>query len=217
MRGNQRGRAAVRRQQMGNEKNATLPDGRRVAIREAVEPGDDDRLHEFFLGLPASVRNYLRYDVADRDLFDRRMAQLDGSSHWRLIAEVDGSILAEATMDREPFGWTRHVAELRAVVSPAATNLGLRALLLRELVRLARQAGIGRVFTEVLAEQADLIRSLAALGFEREAFHRRYARDLKGRLHDVVVMSNDLEAVWEQLQEMVHETDTRIERKLSGV
>jgi RimJ/RimL family protein N-acetyltransferase len=194
-----------------------MRDGRQVVIRQAAGTDDADRLHEFFASLPASVRNYLRYDVAKRELFDCRMGQLDGTSHWRLIAEIGGEIVGEATMDREPFGWTRHVAELRAVVAPAWTNHGIRTLLLRELVRTARRAGIGRVFTEVLAEQSELITSLAAMGFEREAFRRSYARDLKGRLHDVVVMSNDLEAVWEQLQEMVNETDIRIERTLSGI
>lgn len=195
---------------------STLSDGREVIVREPSEPGDAERLHRFLCELPAAVRNYLRYDVTERELFDRRMAQLDRSSHWRLIAEVDGEIAAEATMDREPFGWTRHVAELRAVVSPAFADQGLRALLLHELVRIARRAGIGRVSTEVLAEQKDIIQALSAAGFEREAVRRKYARDLKGRFHDVVVMSANLEAVWEQLQEMVNETDIRIERSRHG-
>lgn len=195
----------------------TLADGRPITIRQVSEPEDADRLYAFFVELPASLRNYLRYDVADRELFDCRMRQLDGTSHWRLIAEVDGRIVGEATMDREPFGWTRHVAELRAVVAPSLANQDLRALLLHELVRIARRAGIGRVFTEVLAVQSDLVAALAAMGFEREAFRRNYARDLKDQLHDVVLLSNDLEAVWEQLQEMVDETDIRIERTLSGI
>lgn len=195
----------------------TLRDGRKVSIHEPGEPGDADRIYRFLSELPKSVRNYLRYDVAERELFDLRMAQLDGTNHWRLLAEVDGEILAEATMDREPFGWTRHVAELRAVVSPTAPDLGLRVLLLHELVRIAQGAGIGRVFTEVLAEHSDLIKALADIGFENEAVRRNFARDLQGRLHDVVVMSNDLDAVWEQLQEMVNETDIRIERTLSGI
>jgi len=195
---------------------SALSDGRQITIRECDRPDDADRLHRFLSGLPGSLRNYLRYDVADRELFDRRMAQLDGSSHWRLIAEIDGRIVGEATMDREPFGWTRHVAELRAVVAPDSANLGLRALLLRGLAHIAQQVGIGRVFTEVLAEQSDLIRALAQIGFDREATRRNYARDLKGHLHDVVVMSNDLEAVWDQLQEMVNETDIRFERSFSG-
>jgi RimJ/RimL family protein N-acetyltransferase len=194
----------------------TLPDGREVEIREATMEGDAGRIHDFLSGLPASVRNYLRYDVTRRDLVDCRMAQLDGVNHWRLVAEIDGGIVAEATMDREPFGWTRHVAELRAVVAPNAANLGLRALLLHELVPLAQRAGIGRVFTEVAKEQKLLLRALAGFGFVEEGVRRKYARDLKGELHDVVVMSNDLEAVWEQLQEMLHDTDIRIERTLSS-
>lgn len=196
---------------------ATLRDGRTMSIREPRQPVDADRIYQFLSELPSSLRNYLRYDVVERELFDLRMAQFDGSNHWRLLAEVDGQILAEATMDREPFGWTRHVAELRAVVSPTATDLGLRVLLLHELVSIAQGAGIGRVFTEVLAEHSDLIKALTDIGFTNEAVRRKFARDLQGRLHDVVVMSNDLDAVWEQLKELVNETDIRIERSLSGL
>ena len=195
---------------------STLGNGSKVTIRQPDEPGDSDRIFNFMSALPAPLRNYLRYNVTERKLFDSRMAQLDGNNHWRLIAEVDGEIMGDATMDREPFGWTRHVAALRAVVAPTSASLGLRVLLMHELVVIAQHAGIGRVFTEVLAEHTELISALARVGFESEAIRVRYAKDLKGKLHDVVVMSNDLENVWEQLQEMIHETDIRIERSLSG-
>jgi GNAT superfamily N-acetyltransferase len=193
-----------------------LADGREVIVRETSEGVDADRLYEFLSGLPASLRNHMRYDVTKRELFDHRMRQLGSTSHWRLIAEIGGEIAAEATMDREPFGWTRHVADLRAVVSPDFAGLGLRSLLLHELVHIARRTGIGRVFTEMLAEQRELIGTLESVGFEREAVLRKFARDLKGQLHDIVIMTSDLESVWEQLQELVNETDIRIERSLSA-
>lgn len=196
----------------GFMEKAGLADGREVVVREPDPDADVDRLVEFLSGLPADTRQYLRYNVTERETARRRLGQVDSRDHWRLLAEIDGTIVGDATMDRELFNWTRHVAEMRCVVEPEFGRLGVDQLLLGALIRLGRKAGLERVITEVLAVQKDRIEILEGEGFVYEFTRKKYAKDTRGKLHDVVVLSNDLESLWKNLAEQFEEMDIRLSR-----
>lgn len=187
-----------------------------LVIRVPDASKDLNRLAEFFASLPRSLQNTLRYNVLDKQLLRQRLEQIDGTDHWRLIAEIGGKIVGDATMDREPFGWTRHVAEVRAVVDPQYSLLEIEAALFKELAAMGDKAGIERLFTEVMKGQNKLIAALEKIGFVYEATRRKYAKDLYGRLHDVILMSNDLNKVWRSLARHIEELDTQPSRTMEG-
>jgi len=187
-----------------------------LVIRIPAISKDLDSLVNFFAVLPSSLRNKMRYKVTDKELLRKRLEQIDGTNHWRLIAEIGGKIVGDATMDREPFGWTRHVAEVRAVVDPQYSLLDIEAALFKELAVLGDKAGIERLFTEVMKGQNKLITALEQAGFIYEATRRKYAKDLQGRLHDVILMSNDLDKVWKSLAKHIEELDTQPSRTMEG-
>ena len=187
-----------------------------MVIRVPAKPGDLDSLLKFFTALPSSLQNTMRYRVTDRELLRHRLEQIDGTNHWRLIAEAGGKIIGDATMDREPFNWTRHVAEVRAVVDPQYSLLDIEAALFKELAVLGEKAGIERLFTEVMKGQNKLIAALEQTGFVYEATRRKYAKDLHGKLHDVILMSNDIDKVWRSLARQMEELDTQPSRTMEG-
>lgn len=184
-----------------------LIDGREVTVREPHPERDLEALVQFYGQLPPEVKQMLRYDVDDRAMVAARLKQIDGQNHWRLIAEHQGRIVAEAAVDRDPYGWTRHVAEVRMVVDPSIEYKGVRQLFVEHIIAVARQAGIERLTAEVLADHEKAIDILKGLGFCVELTRTNYAKGLDGRLHDVVVLSNDLEAVWRQLEEYLASMD----------
>jgi len=186
---------------------------RELTITEPSVESDLERLVEFFRLLPQETRNYLRYDVTDIDSCRTRLEQLDGKDHWRLIAEIDGKIVGDATMDREPFGWTHHVAEVRAIVFPNYLHLGIGPALFSKLAEIGAKSEIETLFTEVMVEQTDLIVALEQCGFVKEAVRKNYAKDLNSKTHDVIIMSNNLEEVWRHLADLVDETDMKIIRE----
>jgi GNAT superfamily N-acetyltransferase len=190
-----------------------LHDGRELLIRRPVE-GDLDRVLAFFAQLPAAVKNHLRYDAGrDREVGLRRLQQVDAQNHWRLVAELeDGSFVADGTLDREMYGWTRHIADMRIVVDPRFDDKGLREALSEELLRRAQQAGVERLQTEVLQEHTSYISFLEHIGFTREVVRKAYAKGVDGKLHDVIIMSNDLESIWKRLEESLHEMDISFSR-----
>ena len=187
-----------------------------LVIRVPTVSRDLNGLARFFAALPSSLQNTLRYRVTDKKLLRHRLKQIDGTSHWRLIAEIEGKIVGDATMDREPFGWTRHVAEVRAVVDPQYSFLDIEAALFRELALLGDKGGIERLFTEVMKGQNNLIAALEQTGFVYEATRRKYAKDLQGKLHDVIILSNDINKVWRSLARQIEELDTQPSRTIEG-
>lgn len=163
----------------------------------------------FLSSLPEEQRIYLRYDVTRPEGCLARLKQVDGRHHFRLIAEVDGRIVADGTLDREVFFWSRHMAELRCVFSQEAIDLGVGPLLIHDLVGLGHQVhDIEILFTEVMPEQRELIQMMTDAGFVYEATRKRAAKDIHGRTHDLQIYSNDLERVWERLEEQILHHDT---------
>lgn len=195
-----------------------LADGRELLIRRPDVDRDLDRLLSFYAQLPAAVKNHLRYDVgANREVGAERLHQLDDQNHWRLVAELeDGTFVGDGTMDREPFGWVRHIADIRIVVGAGFEKLGVREAICEELMRLAQKSGIERIETEVLPDHESYIRFLSQLGFERELVRKNRAKGIDGKLHDLLIMSNDLERVWKRLEENLHEMDISFARWSGG-
>ena len=197
-------------------KEVVLSDGRTVLLRSPEIAKDLEQLVVFFAQLPPEVKNYLRYNVEDLAIAKKRLAQLDGIHHWRLIAELDGKIVGDATMDREPIGWKKHMAELRAVIDPTVDNLGIESVLIKQLVEIGAKSRVERVVVEVLKQHQGLIKVLEQEGFECVGVLKHHAKDQKGKAHDIVVMANDLEVVWKKLANYLEDMDIKLSRIYGG-
>jgi RimJ/RimL family protein N-acetyltransferase len=195
-----------------------LADGRELLIRRPEVDRDLDSLLSFYAKLPAAVKNHLRYDVgANREVGAARLRQLDDQNHWRLVAVIeDGTFAGDGTMDREPFGWIRHIAGIRIVVGVGFEKLGVREAICEELMRLAQRSEIERIETEVLPGHESYIQFLTKLGFERELVRKNRAKGIDGKLYDLLIMSNDLEGVWKRLEENIQELDISFARWAGG-
>ena len=72
-------------------------------------------------------------------------------------------------------------------------------------------AGDRSAFGDLYDRHARWVR---ALGYE--ATRKKYAKDLQGKLHDVILMSNDLSKVWRSLARQIEELDTQPSRTIEG-
>jgi ribosomal protein S18 acetylase RimI-like enzyme len=190
-------------------KTASLPGGSTLSVRPPDAQADLQNLVAFFSRLPPESRRYLRYDVTDPEACRRRLLQVDGKNHWRMIAELDGRIVGDATLDRKADNWASHVAEMRGVVDPACQHLHVGPILFGELVEIVSASGVERLVCEVMERDTERIALMEDIGFTREATLKNYARDLNGRLQDLVVMTNDLEDAWSRLLEHLEELDIK--------
>ena len=176
----------------GFPKQVTLQTGTIVTIRPMVQE-DAKSLHEFFCRVPREDRLFLRDDVSLRVVIDAWAEELDYEKVLPLVAEVDDTIVADATLHRRKFGWTSHVGKVRLVVHTDYRAKGLGTLMLEALIETAKKAGLEILVAEITGGQAEALKILKRLGFTKEAVFYNYVKDQTGEEHDLVVMMKSLQ------------------------
>ena len=183
----------------GIRKTATLRDGRTVTVRR-MQPDDVQRSYEFFCALPAEDRKYLRVDVTKRDLVERRTLETDQRRAVRVVAEHEGEIVADGTLELEGHGWGNNVAEVRLIVASRMQRLGLGTIVARELFHLASQFRVDRIVARLMRPQEGAHRIFKRLGFHEEFLIPEHVRDQSGAWQDLIIMRCPLDDLWRDLE-----------------
>lgn len=173
-------------------KEITLRDGTHVTIRP-LQPGDQEALLRFFLGIPEEERFFLKHDVTSPKVIQEWVEHLDYQRALPLLAFADGQVVADAVLIRRRGGARSHIGEVRVVVAPAYRGRGLGTLLTRELCDIADDAGLDKVLFEVVAGKEDeALKATEWLGFVRIGTIEGGARDQQGRLYDIILLAMPL-------------------------
>lgn len=173
-------------------KELTLRDGTKVNVRP-LEPGDADKLLQFFLDLPESDRYFLKDDVTSPEIVRSWTENLDYDRALPLVAMSDGSIVAQAVLVRRRGNARSHVGEVRVTVLPDFRSRGLGTALIRHLCDIADDAGLDRVMFEVVADQeAEALKAAEWMGFLRVGTIEGGARDPNGHAHDIILLTMPL-------------------------
>lgn len=173
-------------------KEVALDDGTVVVVRP-LRSDDGPALLAFFSELPEEDRYWLKEDVADPGVIDRWVKELDYRRVLPLVAVHDGRIIADATLHRRFHGARSHLGEIRLAVHPQYRRRGLGLLLMGELVALAAEMGLERLYVEIVsgAEQPALEVAQQA-GFERVAQIPQHLRGPDGEPHDLIILAMNL-------------------------
>ena len=181
-------------------KRITLRDGTPVTLRPMVQ-SDEAALLAFFCRLPPEDRQFLRDDVTRPEIIHAWCHEIDYGRVLPILAECGGRIVGDATLHRRA-GWMRHLGEIRVVTDPFYRRRGLASAMAREIFYLALQAGLDKMTAEVGAGQQAAIKVFEKLGFAREARLAGHVMDLQGRRHDLVVLTTDIPALMQKLEEV---------------
>ena len=172
---------------------ATLNDESRVIIRP-LTPDDKTELRRFFLRVPEEDRFYLNDNVTAPEVIREFTDNIDMERVMPLVAEVDGHIIADATLHRSRRTGRRHVGELRIVVDPQFRGKALGSRLTHELIELGRNLELRRlVFELVNLREQGAIRTAAQAGFQEVAVLKDRVLDMYGSLQDLVIMELSLD------------------------
>lgn len=181
-------------------KEVTLRDGSNVTLRPVVKE-DEEALYQFFKGMNKEDRLYLRDDVANREIINGWMENIDYEKVLPILA-VDGEkIVADATLHRNPHGWMRHVGEIRMSVAGSHRGKGLARIIAAEIFQQAVGFGLDKLVAEMLTIQKNAQRVFERLGFQEEAVLKNHGMDATGKKHDLIIMSNDVTTLWENWTE----------------
>lgn len=193
----------------GLPKRVKLKNGRIVTLRP-LEKSDEADLGRFFADLPPEATEFLRDDVRDPQVIRRFIEERDPDRVYCILALTDeGRIVADATLHKDPRGWRRHVGEIRVVVAPELQKQRLASALIRELVAHASFIGLKKVVAQILDSQPEVKLSFERHGFRQEARLVGHALDMHGRPHDILVLTNHVDALWDSMQDLLTDLDTR--------
>jgi len=176
-----------------------LSDGSEILIRK-MTTDDVEKSLAFFQGLPFEERQYLRIDVTKRENIINRMNPGPFRWIWRIVAELDGDIVADATVSSRRSGWKRHVSDIRCIIHPDYQKKGLGMMLIRELFQKVLTEKGEMAYCEVMSEQKSAVKALEKLGFKREIVRPNHVKDINGELHDLYIYTKDVVQMWNTLQ-----------------
>jgi len=189
-------------------KKIKLRDGTRVLIRP-LEKEDGPALLSFFQALPEDDRLFLKEDVTQKDVIDRWMAELNFDKVIPIVAEKDSEIIGDATLHLNKYGWQKHMAEIRCVVSKEFQQQGLGTALMRELLAHAVEKGISIVSATMMDIQKSAQMAFQRIGFKKEAELNNFVMDINGETHNLIIMVNNVSELWKKMEDLLHYYDIR--------
>ena len=184
------------------KKKVNLRDGSKVLIRK-IKKTDLDKSLVFFRSLPKKDREYLRADVTKREIAKKRIASIDPRNSVRIVAIVDGDIVADGSLEIEGQDWKKHIAELRIIVSRPFRDEGIGSLMARELFSVAASKKVEEIIVRIIKPQVGIKRIFKKLGFRQDAVVRKYVKDIDGEKHDLILMRCNLELLWQKLDDFI--------------
>lgn len=183
-----------------------LKDGTKITLK-IMEASDAAALLQFFQQLPLNDRRYLKHDVINQDVISGWVQNLDLIRVVPILAYHDQKIIGDATLHMKPFGWSTHVGEIRIVTDEAYRRRGLGMLLAQHIAMVAFRLKLEKLVAMMLKEQRDARKVFKRLGFEKEAVLKDHVLDLNGQKHDLVIMCQHLDKLWDRISNNVLDTE----------
>jgi RimJ/RimL family protein N-acetyltransferase len=182
---------------MFGAKTGKLKDGTLVTLRPMME-SDEEALYRFFQVLPDDLLIFIRHNVKERKVIQEWVKRLNYSRVLPLLALVGDEIVADVTLHRVPHGWKRHIGRIRIVVAPAYQKLGLATLMLNEMVELAAELGLEKLWAEVPLDSRGAIGAFRNAGYVCKAVIEGLVKDTTNQNRDILIMICDIASYFDQ-------------------
>ena len=155
-------------------------------------PDDREAVLGFAGGLPRHDLLFLRRDISRPETVDVWLAEIATGQIHTVLARVEEAVIGYGTLDRSTLDWSRHVAELRVVVSEEGRGKGIGGFLTREVFALALTLEVEKIVARMTLDQKGAMKTFEGLGFRPEALLRDHVKDANGVTHDLVTMSHSV-------------------------
>jgi L-amino acid N-acyltransferase YncA len=175
-----------------------IKDGTFVLLRPVAQ-NDRAELKRFFSRIPEDERWFLRDDLADEQVMDGWLDNVDFDRILPMVAVAHPSnqIVANVRLYRRPPRSMRHIAHLRINVDPSHRHQRLGTWMLIDIIKLAMDIGLEKLVAEFVAGVEDAARTAAhKLDFFEQAVLSDYVKDPEGNYRDLVIMVKNLHRDW---------------------
>lgn len=155
---------------------------------------DRDALVAFVATLPAHDLLFLNRDITHPKVIDAWMHALDRGHINSLVVRDGPQMIGTTAIIVDRLSWSSHVGELRIMASPSYRGIGLGRAMIQECFAQALDLGLKKLVAQMTTSQRAAITVFEELGFRAEALLAKHVADREGRLHDLVLLSQDVDA-----------------------
>ena len=172
-------------------KTISLKGGTTVIVRP-LKALDEVPFHQFFCTIPETECLLFKHRVADLAVIQEWCRQIDYGRILPLLALDGGKIVGVASLHQTLGGWKRHIGRISVVVQPDYRGRGLARALLKELIAIARDAGLEDLTAEFMGDQQSARHVFAACGFSELFCISDYVKDMQANKHEYVLMGRSI-------------------------
>ena len=156
---------------------------------------DRDALVAFVASLPPHDLLFVPRDLRHPKVVEAWMRSLERGEVESLVARHAGAMVGCTGIISDELSWSKHVGELRVLVSPAWRGRGLGRALIQECFAQALELGLTKLVAQMTVDQRAAVAVFEELGFRAEALLAGHVADRDGKLHDLVLLAHDVDAV----------------------
>jgi RimJ/RimL family protein N-acetyltransferase len=157
--------------------------------------GDRAALVAFVATLAPQDLLFVPRDLGHPKVVDAWMRSLETGELVSLVARSNGEMVGCTAIFVDELSWSKHVGELRVLVSPTWRGRGLGRALIQECFAQALELGLTKLVAQMMVDQRAAIAVFEELGFRAEALLSKHVADRDGKLHDLVLLAHDVDAV----------------------
>lgn len=156
---------------------------------------DRDALVALVRSLPQHDLLFVKRDISQPKVIDAWMRAIESGEMLSLAARQGDTLVGCTGIVTDALSWSRHVGELRVLVSPDMRGTGLGRTLIQECFMQALSLGLKKLVAQMTTDQRAAIAVFEEMGFRPEALLSKLVADRDGKLHDIVLLSHDVDSV----------------------
>jgi RimJ/RimL family protein N-acetyltransferase len=168
-----------------------MRNGRSAELRPMTRD-DAPAVLEFAQALPEDDLLFLRWDITQPEIIDEWVAQIEAGRVITLLAFAGDKLLGEGDLYHNETNWTRHLGEIRLLMSPDSRGLGLGRIIADEIYEMARLLELKMLTAQMTMDQHAAQTIFRQLGFQREAVLFDYAVSKDGEMRDLLIATRRL-------------------------
>jgi L-amino acid N-acyltransferase YncA len=156
---------------------------------------DRDALVAFIATLPPHDLLFVPRDIGHPRVIDAWLGAIDAGDVSSLAVRDGGTLVGCTAIVADALSWSKHVGELRVLVSPTWRGKGLGRVLIQECFAQALTLGLKKLVAQMTTDQRAAVAVFEEMGFRPEALLSKHVADRSGKLHDLVLLSHNVDAV----------------------
>ena len=157
-----------------------------------LQPSDEGNLQQFATEMPPEDLLFLPRDITHKGVVSAWMKQAEEGAISTLVVMKDDTMVGVAAVVCDELSYSKHVGDLRVLLSSATRGVGLGRLLVKECYFLALARNLEKLTTRMTANQPTALKLFEELGFAPEALWRNQVRDGHGVNHDLIGLGQDV-------------------------